>query len=460
MTTRSALVRRCTAVLLAPVVGLAGAVVTDLVAGPAAAHAASTYGTAITRSEVLSRTRDWHRRGDDADMTYSDSGTGTATDVDGDHRYRRDCSGYVAMAWHNSVQPNTWGLQDGEGPTRPISRSELQPGDILVDNVGSEHHAVIFQGWNNAAKTTFQYYSFGDTPVTHYSNGSFASGASIAGHLASHYNAYRYTRIQDTSPGVGVVQDGTTTRVFYRGSDGALWQYYLAGGHWTAQRIGGAIIGSPSAVFDPSNNYIRVFAQGTDHSLWQYWWNGSTWQQQEVGGTLTSGTGAVVKNGVVRVFFRGADGALWQYYLSGGHWTSQEIGGYMLDNPAAVDDSAYLRVFFQGTDGAMWQYYWDGDSWRQQRIGGEFTSGFGAYWLGGVVRVYARGAGNGSLYQYYLANDTWTLQSLGGTVTSGAGATSDGYYLRVFARGADNALWQNAWNGSSWSWTKIGGSLG
>ncbi|MDG6104124.1 hypothetical protein Daura_12205 [Dactylosporangium aurantiacum] len=458
MTTRHRLARRFTTLVLTPVVGLAGAVVTDLAVGTAPAHAASTYSATITRSEVMSRVRDWYGRRDDADMTYSS--TDTAKDVDGDHRYRTDCSGYVAMAWHSDKQPSTYELQDStDSRAVPISKSQLQPGDILVDNVGDEHHAVIFQGWNDVSKTSFQYYSFGSTPIVHYTDGGFGADDRISGKLASHYNAYRYERIADATPGVGAVQIGTTTRVFFRGADGALWQYYLEGGHWTSQKIGGQIIGNPSAVYDPNENLIRVFVQGTDRALWQFYWNGSSWQQQRIGGSLSSGTGAVVKGNVVRVFYRGGDGSLWQHYLSGGSWASQRIGGLMLDNPAVVDDAAYLRVLFQGTDGAMWQYYWDGGSWRQQRIGGEFTSGFGVLWLGGVVRVFARGAGHGSLYQYYLADGTWTLQSLGGEITSNAGATFDGYLLRVFARGADGALWQNVWDGSTWNWSKIGGKL-
>jgi hypothetical protein len=454
--------RRIAALVLTPAVGLGGAVVTDLVAGSTAAHAdsynppADSYNTYISRSEVLARARNWYDRRYDSDMTYSPNGDLYTSDVDGGHDYRRDCSGYVAMAWHTSAQPDTYHLQTSP-LTTPISRSELQPGDILVDDVGAEHHAVIFQGWNDNAKTSFQYYSFGGTPVMQYPDGDF--NGNIASHSASHYTPYRYNNIVDSATGVSAMRDGTTDRVFFRGADGALWQYYLIDGHWTVQRIGGQIIGSPSALYDSGSALLRVFAQGADHALWQFYWDGSSWQEQRIGGTLTSGVGATMDGDVVRAFFRGGDGSLWQFYLSGGHWTSQEIGGYMLDNPAAENDGQYLRVFFQGTDGAMWQYYYDGSSWRSQRVGGEFVSGFGVYWVGGVSRVFGRGAGAGALYQYYLANGHWTLQSLGGQITSGAGAIYDGDYLRVFARGADGALWQDYWDGSAWHWQKIGGQV-
>lgn len=456
---RTHLAKRLAAVILAPLVGFAGAVVTDLaVAVPAQA---ASYGATISRSEALSRARDWYGRRGDSDMTYTQKGT--TTDPEGGHRYRRDCSGYVNMAWHMSSGPNTEGLV-ASSLTTEISRSQLQPGDALIDTVdndsGYPFHAIIFQGWNDAAKTRFQYYSFGSTPIDHVSNASF-SDSTLSGHATSQYKAYRYKKMADTTPGVGVVQHGAVTRVFGRGTDGALWQYWLEGGTWHSQEVGGQIIGSPAAVWDAAAGLLRVFAQGADHALWQYYWDGSTWRTQEIGGTLTSGVGATMHGNTVRVFFRGGDGSLWQYWLAGGSWSAQEIGGYMLDNPAVVYDTgaALLRVFFQGTDGAMWQAYWDSDNWRTQRIGGEFTAGFGATYTGGVVRVFGRGSGPGALYQYYLANGTWSLQPLGGTITSGTATVHDGTYLRAFARGADGALWQNSWNGSAWTWDEIGGQL-
>src|SRR5438132_3317375 len=91
--------------------GAVGGVVAAVTATPIAAHAASSMGGQITRSEVLSRARDWYNRRYDSDMTYSN--VAYASDVDGNHSYRRDCSGYVDMAlhWNTSDMPDTWQLQ-------------------------------------------------------------------------------------------------------------------------------------------------------------------------------------------------------------------------------------------------------------------------------------------------------------------------------------------------------------
>src|ERR1041384_4438800 len=80
---------RATAVLLGAVLALLGAVV-----APTAASA-STVGGTIARSEIIARAQNWVNRG----LTYDMDGA-WATDLEGGHTYRRDCSGLVSMAWH------------------------------------------------------------------------------------------------------------------------------------------------------------------------------------------------------------------------------------------------------------------------------------------------------------------------------------------------------------------------
>src|SRR4051812_39625328 len=78
---------------IAPV--LAGAALTStLLVPPGAARAASTVGGPITRAETIARASPWVRD----HVMYSQS-SATADLKDG---YRRDCSGFVSMAWHVS----------------------------------------------------------------------------------------------------------------------------------------------------------------------------------------------------------------------------------------------------------------------------------------------------------------------------------------------------------------------
>ena len=57
--------------------------------------ASSVRSGPIGRAEMLSRAQNWVDRG----ITYTQTGT-WATDAEGAHTYRRDCSGLVSLAWH------------------------------------------------------------------------------------------------------------------------------------------------------------------------------------------------------------------------------------------------------------------------------------------------------------------------------------------------------------------------
>ena len=175
---------------LAP--GVAGAQAVDSVP----ITAASSIGGPITRTEVLVRATDWYNRRNNSDMTYSQ--VSKTWDVGRTRQYRRDCSGYVGMAWHLGSDPNTDGLDD-PGLTVSIARSELRPGDLLNDRVNDDggrypYHAILFGGWENSAKTRFWYYSFGSTPLDKVTGASF-SQSTLSGHPTSHYRALRYRNI-------------------------------------------------------------------------------------------------------------------------------------------------------------------------------------------------------------------------------------------------------------------------
>ncbi|MEU7871827.1 hypothetical protein AB0B76_34305, partial [Dactylosporangium sp. NPDC049140] len=196
--------RRVLASTTALVVASLAAVVVQFTIDAQPAAAASSIGGTITRSEVISRATNWYNRRNDSDLTY-DQGLKT---WDGTHsrEYRRDCSGYVDMAWHLGSDPNTTGLMDSD-VTVAISRSQLLPGDILDDVVRhsdeSSDHVVIFGGWEDAAKTHFWIYSFGGTPIVKYTGKSF-SDDTIGSHPMSDYVARRYKKIVDDTPEVQV----------------------------------------------------------------------------------------------------------------------------------------------------------------------------------------------------------------------------------------------------------------
>ncbi|MEE3919651.1 hypothetical protein V2I01_18855 [Micromonospora sp. BRA006-A] len=104
--------------------------------------------------------------------------------------YRTDCSGYVSMAWHLSASAWTGNL--GKVATQ-ISKTSLLPGDAL--NSPAEH-VILFKRWINQSTGTFEYYSFGSTPVK-IATETLTGGSDglIDSHPASSYVALRYRNV-------------------------------------------------------------------------------------------------------------------------------------------------------------------------------------------------------------------------------------------------------------------------
>lgn len=146
----------------------------------------STRGGQITRTEIMSRAVNWLNR----DIPYSQSAY--ASDPDGDHTYRTDCSGFVSMTWHAATSYTTASLP-GAGST--ISKSDLQPGDALNTQDG---HVVLFEKWVDKAAGKFSYIHEANTNDDMMRGQDYLNGGTdgrIAGHAASGYVALRYDNV-------------------------------------------------------------------------------------------------------------------------------------------------------------------------------------------------------------------------------------------------------------------------
>ncbi|MEV3936763.1 twin-arginine translocation signal domain-containing protein [Glycomyces sp. NPDC049804] len=123
MTERPLLSRR--GLIQAAAVASAAAIPVLAVGSPANA----AYRGIVTRDEVMNRARNWFLR----DIPYD--GGSRASDIEGDHTYRQDCSGFVSMAWHTSTPGHsTRSIPD---IAAQIAWSELKPGDVL--NAYNDH---------------------------------------------------------------------------------------------------------------------------------------------------------------------------------------------------------------------------------------------------------------------------------------------------------------------------------
>ncbi|MFG2044299.1 hypothetical protein ACGFI8_40260, partial [Dactylosporangium sp. NPDC048998] len=248
--------RRSLVALLGSVVAVTGL---TALAAPAQASFTSTVGGDITRSEVMERAQYWldHQPG-----PYTIDGSGYSPDPTGSRNYRRDCSGYVDMAWHTSTDNTTYNMAN---ISNVISRSDLQPGDILNDE---QHHVILFKRWTDSSHTAFDYYSFGSTPVKLKTNISI-SAAEFDGHPNSEYVARRYIHIIDNLSARRVTSDfdgdGKSDPALFRPGTGEWMAVYgSGGGHSLASGWGGPgdipVVGDYNgdgktdiAMFRPSN---------------------------------------------------------------------------------------------------------------------------------------------------------------------------------------------------------------
>jgi hypothetical protein len=90
----------------------------------------------ITRKEVIKRANHWIKK----KVRYSQSSYYQG--------YRRDCSGFVSMAWKLRGSYTSSSIR---GVARRISASRLKPGDA----VRRSGHVEIFGGWKNKRKRTY-----------------------------------------------------------------------------------------------------------------------------------------------------------------------------------------------------------------------------------------------------------------------------------------------------------------
>jgi hypothetical protein len=135
MTERPLLSRR--GLLQAAAVASAATIPVLAVGSPANAE----YRGVIVRDEVMDRARNWFNR----NIQYN--GASRAADIDGNHTYRQDCSGFVSMCWHTSTPGHsTRSIPD---IAEQIKWSELKPGDVLnsYDNHCMLYHMWADSGW-------------------------------------------------------------------------------------------------------------------------------------------------------------------------------------------------------------------------------------------------------------------------------------------------------------------------
>uniref|UniRef100_UPI0031D43B06 hypothetical protein n=1 Tax=Saccharothrix mutabilis TaxID=33921 RepID=UPI0031D43B06 len=426
------------------------------------ARADSVRGGPITRSEVIWRAQYWvdHQPG-----PYDQQGY--AWGPGGDYRYRRDCSGYVAMAWHLDANPWTGTLPDY---SQEIPRADLRAGDILNSHWD---HVLIFHEWTDD-RGGFAYYSFGSTPVSHLR--ANINDRYLDGHPNGDYKALRYRKIIEDSAirphpyGSGRVVSARSAdgrlEAFAAGADGVhhAWQTAVNGG-WSDWRFVGGPRGAQLGIAANGDGRLELFAlsDSTFDHMWQTGPSGewSGWSNFGGGGyRVAVGANA---DGRVEVFASNASGVFHRWQTGPADWSAWEgLGGPPSSRLAmeaapdgrlevfALSDSVFEHVYQSSPNGgwSAWEAFGGG--------GHDLTVNHNT---DGRLEVFASGP-VGVFHRWQTNATSWSgWEGVGGPANSQltSARTVDGR-VEVVAINADAAahMWQTGPNAPYSGWETFG----
>jgi Domain of unknown function (DUF1906) len=230
---------------------------------------------------------------------------------------------------------------------------------------------------------------------------------------------------------VAVAQADGVMDVFWQGSVGSnLWHArFTPGGGWAGpQNLGGALASDPSPAVSGGGT-VSVFWRGTDGQLWQTLQSpGLSWRRPaSLGvGKLGGGPDATGEvNGTIDVFWNGtvkARASLWHAtYTAGSGWGSQSLlAAGVASEPFAVAPTAGAAdVFWMGSDGGLWWAARAGGTWQNAvpLATGKLASGpFAAAQGSGVIDVFWRGLADSGLWQARYSGSWAGPVDLGGSV--------------------------------------------
>jgi hypothetical protein len=173
-------------------------------------------GHKISRSEVLARAADWMHESNRDGYQYSQSKY--APDADhkdrfgtGNHVYRRDCSGFVAMAWHLDPSVNIYTGNILNYTSHHSDRDDMKPGDILLrPKIGdTSGHVVLFEKWVDSTHDQAWFYEQADTASDMEHKISNMSRFSASRNYYSGF--YQYDNIFTDSTGAETTKPNTST---------------------------------------------------------------------------------------------------------------------------------------------------------------------------------------------------------------------------------------------------------
>jgi cell wall-associated NlpC family hydrolase len=243
-------------------------------------------------------------------------------------KYRTDCSGFVSMAFGLSLSYVTGDMAQSWFST-PITKGELQPGDLMLNATPGDGHVVLFERWADSAHSSYVAYEQSGDGGTHHRTIPYPYFGTYP------MSPHRYVNVVGSgssrgpvalSPSPGVVD------VFWKGTDANLYHKWYSGGVWNGpQSLGAGPLGSDPVPVVTGSGVVDVFWKGTDANLYHKWYSGGVWNGPQSLGAGPLGSDPVPVSpspGVVDVFWKGTDANLYHKWYSGGVWNGpQNLGG-------------------------------------------------------------------------------------------------------------------------------------
>ncbi|MEU8115105.1 FG-GAP-like repeat-containing protein [Micromonospora sp. NPDC048947] len=407
---------------------------------------ASSIGGPITRAEVMQRAQGWvdHQPGPYSQRAFSWDPTHT-------RKYRRDCSGYVGMAWHLNADPSTRTLHQF---STQIGKAELQPGDIL--NLAAKH-VVLFKSWKTDRRH-FTYYTFGSTPVKIRT--AAIDAGTIDSHRATSYVARRYTKIAKptTPPSPPKPAGRAAPTVAYDQGDGTMRMYrWLSDGdsfNRTSDYDSGAFrlsavgdrMASGDVDGDGRDDIVMAYQHGDGTFSYYVWRNGNSaarvWYDSgpfglsRVGGRLVLGDFNGDRKAEPAMAYDQGDGTMRIYrWLSDGDsfnrtsdydsgpFRLSAVGDRMASGDVDGDGRDDIVMAYQQPDGTFSYYVWrngnsaarvwyDSGPFGLRRVGGRLVLGdFNGDRKAEPAMAYDQGDGTMRIYRWLSDGDSFNRTS-------------------------------------------------
>ncbi|GAB3667942.1 hypothetical protein GCM10027589_34140 [Actinocorallia lasiicapitis] len=388
----------------------------------------------ITQDAILSRADSWLGQG----IIYNGGGRYNG--------YRTDCSGFVSMAWGLGAPGMDTTSYVPSGTARWISKGDLQPGDVLLDDdAGDNGHVVIFDHWDSPNQSSYVGtelsgnrnvvkrhipYPYDSTPGDYAParfNGSIPArgGTHLFAQSPNKDGVFMYSGFNSVWTKVGGpagdIITGGAGLFATNPANGDLFRYNGTPNSWSK-------VGGPARRFAVAGD--QLFGLSSDGSGVYKWQGGTSWIR-------VGGRSADLIGGDGGLFATNPDtGNIYRYNGTPDSWT--QVGG-----PGGQFVVGGGKLYATSPDhNAVFQWNGSGTSWT--RIGGSAGNLY-AGWAG----LFATNPSTGEIFKYNGTPNSWT--KIGNRGEQFAVADGEIYGL------SPNRDAVMRWTRSGTTWTQVGG---